>query len=189
MSTPIKVVLLVLVISAGIYDLRIRRIPNWLNLSGIVLGLLVNAFFEPHGLMEAVGGLICALVVYIPLYLVRGMGAGDVKLMAAVGAITGPANWIGIFLATAILGGIASLVLVAAKGRFRQTASNIGIILAELAHRRLPTAKNERLDIRDARALRMPHGAFIASGAMLFLFLMGWTCTSAQAGWGPLCAH
>ena len=53
------------------------------------------------------------LLVYVPLYLIRGMGAGDVKLMAAVGAIAGPGHWLGIFLATAVIGGVVSLLVMA----------------------------------------------------------------------------
>ncbi|MDQ2775099.1 MAG: A24 family peptidase [Acidobacteriota bacterium] len=171
MSIPITVVLLLVVVAAGIYDLRVRRIPNWLNLSGLILGLGFNAMPGQDGVAKSLVGLACALAVYIPLYLVRGMGAGDVKLMAAVGSITGPANWLGIFIVTAILGGIAALVLIAVRRKFQQTVLNLGTILRELFHRRMPSAADEKLDIRDSRALRMPHGAIIAAGSILFLLL------------------
>src|SRR3954452_3354792 len=118
MSTALKVLLIAIVLVAAIYDLRFRRIPNWLNLSGVILGLAVNTFlFGRHGLILALLGIASSLVIYVPLYLIRGMGAGDVKLMAAVGAVAGPWNWFGIFLATALLGGIVSLLFVAFKKR------------------------------------------------------------------------
>jgi prepilin peptidase CpaA len=171
MSIPIKIVLLVLVLAAGIYDLRVRRIPNWLNVSGLALGLGANILFVPHGLAISLTGLLCALAVYVPLYFIRGMGAGDVKLMAAVGAICGPGNWVGIFLATALVGGFASLVLIFAKRRWRETSSNLVTIVGALSQRRVPTNVDPGLDLRYSKGLRMPHGAFIASGSMLFLIV------------------
>ena len=140
------------------------------------MGFVLNAVLQRHGLMLAATGLICSLVIYVPLYLVRGMGAGDVKLMAAVGAIAGPANWVGIFLATAIIGGMASVALIAWRRRFGQTVNNLCVIAGELLHWRAPANKDPRLDVRDGRALRMPHGAFIASGAMLFLLVLRQSC-------------
>ncbi len=171
MPTLLKVLLLSTVLVAGIYDLRFRRIPNWLNLSGVILGLGVNTLLlAGHGFALALLGLGCSLAVYVPLYLIRGMGAGDVKLMAAVGAMAGPRNWLIIFIATALLGGLVSILFIALKKRFHQTWLNLAVILAELSHGRMPSHRDGRLDVRDSRALRLPHGALIATGAIAFLF-------------------
>src|SRR5258706_4003267 len=100
------------------FDFRYRRVPNWLTLSGVLLGIGLNAFlFETPGLWASFRGLGLAFLIYFPLYLLRGMGAGDVKLMAAVGAIVGPANWLGILVLTSLMSGVAALVLVTAQGR------------------------------------------------------------------------
>lgn len=172
MSTALKVLLIAIVLVAAIYDLRFRRIPNWLNLSGVILGLAVNTFlFGRHGFILAVLGIASSLVIYVPLYLIRGMGAGDVKLMAAVGAIAGPWNWFGIFLATALLGGVVSLLFVAFKKRFHQTCFNVALVATELCHFRLPSKSNSQLDVRHPRALGMPHGVLIAIGAVAFLIV------------------
>ncbi len=86
-----QVVLVLIVMTAGIYDLRFRRIPNWLVLVGLVLGFGLNTFlFGLSGLERSAMGMGLALLIYFPLYLLRAMGAGDAKLMAAVGAIVGP---------------------------------------------------------------------------------------------------
>ena len=176
MPTTLKLLLMAIVVVAAIYDLRFRRIPNWLNLSGVVLGVLVNTvLFAGSGLAVAALGIGCSLLVYVPLYLIRGMGAGDVKLMAAVGAIAGPWNWLGIFIATALLGGVVSLVFVGLKGRFQQTCLNVGLIVNELCQLRLPAKSNPHLDVRDPQALGMPHGALIAMGAVAFLIVSGGT--------------
>lgn len=170
MPALLRIELVCLVLLAGTYDLRYRRIPNWLSLSGIVLGLGCNTLLLGlAGLRGASLGLLCALAIYVPLYLVRGMGAGDVKLMAAVGAMAGPKGWLEIFLATALLGGVASLVLVARKHRVQQTLGNMAAILAELLQFRRPARRNARLDVRHREAIGLPHAAAIAAGSLIFL--------------------
>ena len=70
---------------AAVYDIRFRRIPNWLVLTGLVLGLGLNTFlFRWPGARASLLGIGLAFLIYFPLYLLRGMGAGDVKLMAAI---------------------------------------------------------------------------------------------------------
>jgi len=133
MSLPppaIRIFLEVLVILAAIWDVRTRRIPNWLTLSGVVLGVALNTFlFEINGLWFSLKGLGVAFGVYFVLYLLHAMGAGDVKLMAAVGAAAGPGNWLGILVLTSVAGAVAGLLLVAFKGRFRKTLGNLGILI------------------------------------------------------------
>lgn len=172
MPTLLKIILLSIVLIAGICDLRFRKIPNWLNLSGIVLGLGLNTFFfQVHGLTASALGLLCSLAIYVPLYLIRGMGAGDVKLMAAVGSIAGPQNWLWIFIATALAGGVVSLVVIAIKKRWSRTFSNIGKILPELLRFRAPSRSDSALDVRSSDALRLPHAVSIAVGSIAFLSL------------------
>jgi len=159
-------------LTAALYDLRLRRIPNWLNLSGIILGFGLNTYFlAGRGATSASLGFLLALAVYTPLYLLRGMGAGDVKLMAAIGAIAGPANWFHIFLATALLGGVLSIFLIVLRRRFHLTLLNISTILRQLSKRRSPAVADSLLDIRSQNALTLPHGAVIAAGVFLFLLL------------------
>lgn len=170
MPLAAKAVLLVVVIAAGIFDLRYRRIPNWLTLSGILAGIGMHLLSSGrHGVGEALLGFGCSLLLYLPLYFLRGMGAGDVKLMAAVGAIAGPLNWVLIFLMTAILGGIVSFIYVLYRKRLHDTLWNVGIIVAEIGHGRTPVLRDPKLDVRSQEALRMPHGALIALGCMVFL--------------------
>ncbi len=171
MPVEIQTLLLAFVITAGWLDLRMRRVPNWLTVSGVIAGFAGNAIFQTHGCLIAFAGMACALVVYIPLYALRGMGAGDVKLMAAVGALAGPSGWIAIFLATALLGGLAAFTLVAVKKRVGETYMRMSTIVSAVANRRKPTDFDNSLDIRSERALKMPHGALIASGAMLSMLL------------------
>src|SRR5579883_928504 len=110
----VEMVLLALLVAAAIYDVRYRRIPNWLTVLGVILGFFINYLIQPPegGLLFALEGFLAAFGVYLVLYALRAMGAGDVKLMAAVGALAGYQRWFGIFFVTAIVGGIMALVLV-----------------------------------------------------------------------------
>lgn len=172
MPTVLQLVLVATALAAALYDLRIRRIPNWINCSGVLLGLSLNAYFAGwSGAGTALGGLLAALCIYIPLYALKGMGAGDVKLMAAIGAIAGPGNWLHIFIVTALLGGVASVALVFWRGRIHQTMLNISIILTQLAKGKAPVEQNSALSIHNDQALKMPHGAIIAAGVGLFLVI------------------
>jgi prepilin peptidase CpaA len=157
-----------IVIPAAVWDVKTRRIPNWLSLSGVVLALVLNAFLgEVDGLWFALKGLGVAFVVYFVLYLLHGMGAGDVKLMAAVGAASGPGYWFLILVLTSVIGAIAALVLIAVKGRFRKTYHNILLILISLRHGTAPYKGNPQLDVRSGEALRLPHAVMIACGTLL----------------------
>jgi len=166
----LQVLLVLIVVTAGIYDIRFRRIPNWLVLTGVVLGFGLNIFmFELVGLKQAALGMGLALLIYFPLYALRAMGAGDAKLMAAVGSIVGPGNWIVLFVVTSLLGGLTALVVLLLAGRIRKTFWNVGWIMSEVIHLRAPYKSSEELDVRSAKGLRMPHGAVIALGSIAFL--------------------
>lgn len=171
----VNVLLLVLVGVAAIYDVRYRRIPNWLTLSGVVSGLALNTFIYRGwpGLRLSLAGLATGLGIYLALYLLRAMGAGDVKLMAAVGALVGAQDWFGIFVITAIAGAFAAMVLVIMRGRLKKTMWNVGFILSEMRHGRPAYVSNQELDVRSGKSVGLPHGAVIAFGTLAFLCLAG----------------
>ena len=169
----INILLATLSVIAAFSDIRARRIPNWLTLSGVIAGFGMNAFLYEGwpGLSLSLGGLAVGFGVYFVLYLLRAMGAGDVKMMAAVGAMVGFRDWIGIFLLTALIGGVAALALVTARGRFRKTVWNVGFILSEMKSGRPAWIGSEELDVRNPKAVGLPHGAVIATATFLFLGL------------------
>ena len=185
MSYPprvIQILLEVLVIVAAIWDIRTRRIPNWLTLSGVVLALAINTFIYQfvgiwYGLILSLKGLGLAFGVYFVLYLLRAMGAGDVKLMAAVGAAAGWENWLGILVLTSVAGAVFGLILVVFKRRLRKTLGNLGIIISSLGRGRAPYKDTPELDVSSDQALRLPHGALIAIGTLGFL--------AAALRWAP----
>jgi prepilin peptidase CpaA len=170
-----KVLLLLLVLPAAVFDYRERRIPNWLVLTGLLMGIAMNSFLTydtpsmTTGLVFSLEGLGLAFVVYFPLYLLRGMGAGDVKLMAAVGAIVGPALWLWILFFTAVLGGITAAIVVLSKGRVHRTLQNLWMILVSIRYGQAPYATNPELDVTTDQGVRLPHGVVIAVGATGFV--------------------
>ena len=167
-----QILLGILVAIAAIFDVRYRRIPNWLVLAGIIVGCAWNVSSAGwSGLGRASAGLGLGFILYFPLYLLRARGAGDVKLLAAVGAVTGPRNCLWIFLLTAILGGIIAVVLLLFRGRVRQTFFNVGWIIRDLLHLQAPWRSSEELDVTTTRGLRLPHGAMIAVGVLAFIFM------------------
>ncbi len=167
----IAALLLALVTAAAVYDARFRRIPNWLTAAGVLVGLASNTFLGGGwaGLRFSLAGLMVAFAIYLALYALRATGAGDVKLMAAVGAFVGWENWIAIFLITAVLGGAAAFILAARHRRVRKTLWNVAFILGEMKGGRPAYTGNEELDVRNPQAFRMPHGPVIAVGTAIFL--------------------
>jgi prepilin peptidase CpaA len=166
-----EAVLLILILAAAVFDVRYRRIPNWLTVGGAVAGIALNtAIGRPEaGTAFALEGLALGFGVYFILYLLHAMGAGDVKLMAALGALAGPANWFGIFIVSAIVGGIMALLLIVIRGRVKSTFWNMGFILGEMTRGRPAYLDKAELDVKNPKAMGLPHGAVIAIGTIFFL--------------------
>jgi prepilin peptidase CpaA len=177
----VEAILLTLVLGAAVYDVRYRRIPNWISVGGTLIGLLLNTFLSGWpgqgtflyqgwpGLRFSLLGLAVGFGLYFVLYILRAMGAGDVKLMGAVGAMVGWENWFGIFVITAIIGGTMALILVIVKKRTKKTFFNVGVILNEMKSGRPAYLAKEELDVKNPKSLGLPHGAVIAVGTLFFL--------------------
>ena len=165
-----KALLEVLVVAAAFLDLRSRRIPNWLTLPGVVMGLTLGwcAAGWP-GLRAGVLGMLLALAVYGGLFALRAMGGGDVKLMATVGAFTGAQAWLSIFIITAIVGGVFALVTLLNRGGLVRAMSNVGAILGSFSRLRAPHQERPDLDVANPQARTLPHGAAIAVGVLSYL--------------------
>jgi prepilin peptidase CpaA len=166
--------LLAMVVAAAAFDVRSRKIPNRLTLGGMAAGIVLQTVLHGlAGLALSAEGLALGFGVYLAFYCLRAMGAGDVKLMGAVGAFAGPVLWVHVFLATSVAAGILAVWLSLAKGRFRQTLWNMGYLAVELMHFRPPYYKHPELDVKSGRALKMPHGVAIAAGVAACVALPG----------------
>ena len=172
MPGSIEVALVALVTAAAWSDLRTRRIPNWITVPGAALGVGLHAYYGGlHGALASLAGAGLGLGIFIALYMAGGMGAGDVKLFGAVGALVGPQALILVFVLTGLLGGIAAAALAASRGRLRETLERTGEVLLNWG----------RLSRQDARGgtpaagpdpLRLPYGAVIAGGTLVSLMIL-----------------
>lgn len=134
---PIGLCLLALVVAASWTDLRARRIPNRLVLVAVGLALPVQCYLHGAGagFSEWLLGMLTGAGLFLPLYVLRAMGAGDVKLMGAIGAFVGPWAVFRIVLLTFIVGGIWALILIVAGRKMRPAFANIrGMLLAWVGH-------------------------------------------------------
>lgn len=171
---PFTAVLLCLVVFTGaMTDLRERRIPNWLTGGAVLTGWALHWFlYGWPGLQHSLLGMAAGLAVYLPLFLLRGMGGGDVKMMAAAGALAGPKDWFGILILTAICGGAAALVVVLQRGMMGRAVRNIIWILSKLVRGRAPHEGNAAVDVDSGEGLSLPHGVAIAFGTFLHVLIV-----------------
>ena len=115
-SAPFMAAAVVFAAMAAFWDLRTSRIPNWLTFPAIVLGVAANAAKSGlPGLWEGMVGTLVGAGLFIIPFVLGGMGAGDVKMLAAVGAIAGPQAAFRTFLYGAIVGGVMATALVLGK--------------------------------------------------------------------------
>ena len=166
----IEIALAAIVITAAVFDLRTRKIPNWLSAVGVCAGIVLNtAVLGLPGLLRAVLGLALAFSVYFLFFALRAMGAGDVKLMAAVGALSGAYDWFIIFIITAIAGGVLAAAMLLWHGGAHDTFGRVLKLFRSLARLRAPYRDEPMLDVANPRAMRLPHGVSIACGSLIFL--------------------
>ena len=172
MKLPILVGMTLLAAAAGWTDLRSRRIPNWLTVSGFAVGVAVHVFLEGWvGLKTSLLGTLVGLGLLLPFVLLRSLGAGDWKLGGALGAFTGPGLLINLLIGSIFVAGLMAAVLVIYKKRVRQTVKNIGHILISLVTFRLPET---RVSLDNPDALKVPYGVALASTVILYTAAYSW---------------
>ena len=163
---------LALAVAAAVFDVRQRRIPNWLTYPGIVVGVVLRGMLLGwRGAVGALAGCLLAGGIFLLFYLVRAMGAGDVKLAAAIGSLLGPGDAVVMLLATALSGGVLAIVYTLYRRRMRTTVRNLGAALQ--FHAWAGVQAHPELNLDNPVALRMPYGLAIAAGT-LYVFLTMW---------------
>lgn len=181
--------MVLLLLAAVREDIRYHRIPNLFVFWGAGLGILLNVFipeglgFASHlpggaGFLSSIEGLAIGLAVMLPMYLFRVMGAGDVKLMAMVGAFLGPVDVLGAILATFLAGGVLSIAYAWKIGVLRRTLQNIWFILYSSAVK-LSGGSAPTLEDAPEAAAKFPYAVAIAVGTLGYLV---WKSV-LKAGW------
>jgi prepilin peptidase CpaA len=147
-------------------DLRWRRIPNWLTVPALLIGVIANTVLAGwSGLKASLLGAALGLALLLPFVLLRSLGAGDWKLAGALGAFTGPGLLVDLLLASILVAGVMAVVLVIYKGRTRQTVRNIGHILVSLVTFRLP---GTQVSLDNPDSLKIPYGVALAFTVVLY---------------------
>lgn len=150
---------------AAITDVRERRIPNRITYPAMIAGVaLQTAVYGWRGLLLGLGGGLLFAGVFFFFYLVRAMGAGDVKLAAALGCIIGPrASW-QVMFATALAGGALAILVMVFTGRVIKTLRSTLAVVGFHAMHGLRAHPVVNLD--NPAAVRMPYGLAFAAGTL-----------------------
>ena len=181
MALAVLAMLTVFLLAAAWCDMRRQRIPNALVFSGALLALLLHTLLPagdgflaglPGGLgfWSALAGLACGLLALLPLYLLRAMGAGDVKLLAMTGAFLGPVQIWGALFATVLAGGALALLVALRQGVLRSVLGNVRLMLwmFTLKASGMGAALPE-VAATVGTAARLPYGVAIAAGSIAYL--------------------
>ena len=167
-------ILMLLLTVAAISDYRSQRIPNWLVLAGALFAVMYNTALPPtphDNILFPLAGLGLGLLLFLPLYLVRAMGAGDVKLLAMAGAFLGPGDTLYAALATMIAGGVLAVVFVLMRGTALRMLHNL-VALFHFGFVSAAGSFKPNLQITvGASAGKLPYGVAIAIGTIGYLVL------------------
>lgn len=168
LSPFIGPIVIAIVLTAAAIDLHRRRIPNWLTFGAWIAALPLQMALHGAGSGASAWALgwLAGFGILLPFYLMRGMAAGDVKLMTAVGAWLGAGMVLKIALTTFVIGGAWALVLIFAAGQAKATLFRVGhMLFAALLPGARPVQANAEASVGS-----MPYGVAIAAGTLATLF-------------------
>lgn len=154
-------------------DGRIHRIPNWLTVSGFATGLTVHFLFGGwRGGIPALEGAGLGLLVLLPLVLLRALGAGDWKLIGALGALVGPMMLWFVLLASVLVAGAMAVVQMILAGRVRETLRNVGLLI--MGFFAYGFRAHPEISIDNPDALKLPFGVAAAAGTLICFVAANW---------------
>lgn len=160
---------LIVLVLATVTDLRSRRIPNWLVLPFLAAGIIVSSWLHGwKGLAHSLEGIALGGAIFGVLAIMGGMGMGDVKLCAAVGAWIGPGQLILALVLTGITGGIMALCWAAAGGFLGELFRGAGNLVFDFRKRGLKP--DPELNLSNPLTRKMPYAPAIAIGTLVSFF-------------------
>jgi prepilin peptidase CpaA len=171
--TKMWLLAMVIGLAAGWIDWRTRRIPNWLTVSGALIGIAIHTFQSGrHGLDMALQGMILALISLLPMVLVRAMGAGDWKLMGALGAVLGPVMMLVALIGAIFVSGIMAIVVIVRAKRVKETFTNIFVLVQGFLSFGLRT--NPVISLDNPDLIKLPFGVAVAAATVLCFLATLW---------------
>ena len=166
-------VTITLVVAAVIDGLKLK-VPNWITLPMIASGWIAGTiFFGWAGLGWSLLGTLVGLALLLPAYAIGGMGAGDVKLLAGVGAWVGVGITLKAFVVSAIVGAIIAVCMVLYSRNFSHHKSQFLMILSEILVIRDPEELSKIAAARKSSMMLLPYGIPIAIGSIGYFAFMG----------------
>ncbi len=164
----------VVLIEAAWIDGRSLRVPNWLTFH-FCAGGLVFAFMRGGSplLLTSLAGALVGLLSLLPLYAIGGMGAGDVKLMAGLGAWVGPWLTLGAFASTAVAGALMAVVMIVYSRAIWRHVAMAHSIAQEVLSIRNPALLSQRAAERKPAMLLLPYAIPIAAGSIAYFAATG----------------
>ncbi len=167
MNKAIWILSAVFALTAGVTDLRWRRIPNWLTYPAIPGAILLHWVASGrHAAVLSLEGAALGLAILLPFVLVRSLGGGDWKLVGGLGAFFGNVRLIEVLIYTLIINGIMGLCLIIWKRRFVQTLRNLGRMFAAFFSLHLPGSD---LTIDNPEAAKVPFGVAAAICVIVYV--------------------
>lgn len=157
---------------ACVTDVTSRRVPNVVTFGAALAGVAVHIMLSgTRGALFAVIGWAVGLLLFLPLFALRGLGGGDVKLLAAFGAFVGPrlVVWAGLY--GAIAGGVFAVALTVGRGVFGRTLGNLRFILTQW--RLAGVAPVDGFTLDNSASVRLPYALPLACGLVVALWLQG----------------
>ena len=147
-------------------DWRTRKIPNWLTVAGFLAGIAINSYLRGwHGTKASLEGAGLALVLLLPLVLLRGLGAGDWKLMGAVGAFLGPVLFVFVLVGSILVSGLMAMILMARAGRVMATFRNLVVLVQGFFSFGL--RPNPKVSLDNPGLMKLPFGVAVAAATLL----------------------
>ncbi len=169
----VKLVSLVLIVAAWI-DGKELRVPNWITFPMVAAGLLFNVWNGGWaGLGDGLVGMVVGLACLLPLYAVGGMGAGDVKLMAGVGAWLGWEVTFYAFCVSTVVGAVMAVLMVLYKRAFKKHYANFLMIMTEWMQIKDPRELSRLAAERKPTMFLLPYGIPICIGSIGYFFYAG----------------
>jgi prepilin peptidase CpaA len=164
----------VILIEAALIDGWKLKVPNWLTFHMVLGGLGFAAYTGGSaGFFWALSGAVIGLALLMPLHMIGGMGAGDVKLMAGIGAWMGPSLTVGAFIASALVGGVMAVAMVLWSGQWIKHWVQFHAIGHEILTVRNPAKLATTAAARKPTMMLLPYGIPIAVGSIAYFAWVG----------------